>query len=599
MAEHNNTKLQFNKMFDGDYTGLLNNNIYARNVNNAPQSLMSPNVNTYNAPMPQQPTKPSYALPEYQNPTFLDRFLRRENPNNQRIREARNKAMIQDYMYNQLDNNTDRLLFALDPNSYIDKAQSASFESANKEGMINGRRYILNKATGRYHYVDGAQEPVFKDGLEVKGEEKELKTIQLFEAYKKAEEEGNTDLAKYLLRELEAIGNSDSPSITITTNEDGTQTIRYNEDGLNQTGAQSQKTDGLIIQKSGEGGLYHLPGDFENYFSNEKYQREFELSFQKDQTQARKIQAIADDLDIIGLDYVTTIPGALERYGANVVLKMGGEDLFNALYSAEDRDKYERSVALIQNQTAQLNAYIKEITGAQMSEKEVTRLVQALANVGVTGDLGRVFGAGDNPVAFRIKFDIVMKHIQEARARRYFYIKNKQIMDRIKEDYSMIGGLDYAMMSKYMAQDVYEIANPSRGFYEQEFTDEQGNKYNERINYATNADFYFDDYRMRDLLDTVQDVNLERNRKSFYDQEGITRQEFMTIISDPDHPSYEKYYNVELDAQLRAIQDRNEMFGLGRNELSLKQRRMFSNYEPWTNRERTDGNYFSIDMDAL
>ena len=38
----------------------------------------------------------------------------------------------------------------------------------------------------------------------------------------------------------------------------------------------------------------------------------------------------------------------------------------------------------------------------------------------------------------------------------------------------------------------------------------------------------------------------------------------MTIISDPDHPSYEKYYNVELDAQLRAIQDRNEMFGLGR-----------------------------------
>ena len=65
-----------------------------------------------------------------------------------------------------------------------------------------------------------------------------------------------------------------------------------------------------------------------------------------------------------------------------------------------------------------LNAYIKEITGAQMSEKEVVRLVQALANLGVTGDLGRVFGAGDNPVAFKAKFDVVMKHIQEARARR-------------------------------------------------------------------------------------------------------------------------------------------------------------------------------------
>ena len=76
MAE---TKFDFNKAFAGDYSGLLNDNTYARNVRN---NMMLENSPTSSNQSLMSPTQPSFAPTQPKDRTLLDRLLKRENPEN-------------------------------------------------------------------------------------------------------------------------------------------------------------------------------------------------------------------------------------------------------------------------------------------------------------------------------------------------------------------------------------------------------------------------------------------------------------------------------------------------------------------------------------
>jgi hypothetical protein len=66
--------------------------------------------------------------------------------------------------------------------------------------------------------------------------------------------------------------------------------------------------------------------------------------------------------------------------------------------------------------TENINLYIKEITGAQMSEKEADRLRLAQP------DPGEKWYTGDDPITFKAKMDDVLKFSRAATARYEYYL---------------------------------------------------------------------------------------------------------------------------------------------------------------------------------
>ena len=71
--------------------------------------------------------------------------------------------------------------------------------------------------------------------------------------------------------------------------------------------------------------------------------------------------------------------------------------------SATDRKYLEDFTTLRAKSVSNLNSYIKEMTGAAMSEAEAKRLMAVMPNAG-TG----VFD-GDSPTQFKTKLDVVVR----------------------------------------------------------------------------------------------------------------------------------------------------------------------------------------------
>ena len=67
---------------------------------------------------------------------------------------------------------------------------------------------------------------------------------------------------------------------------------------------------------------------------------------------------------------------------------------------------------------ANINLYIKEITGAQMSELEADRLRKGMP------DPGDAITDGDSPIVFKAKLDATLKALKAAAARKYFTLRN-------------------------------------------------------------------------------------------------------------------------------------------------------------------------------
>jgi hypothetical protein len=84
--------------------------------------------------------------------------------------------------------------------------------------------------------------------------------------------------------------------------------------------------------------------------------------------------------------------------------------------SPEEREKLEEFSAFRRDALSNINLYIKEITGAQMSEKEAARLRKALP------DPGEGILDGDSPSEFESKWKSTMKNLRLSQARHIFYL---------------------------------------------------------------------------------------------------------------------------------------------------------------------------------
>ena len=120
--------------------------------------------------------------------------------------------------------------------------------------------------------------------------------------------------------------------------------------------------------------------------------------------------------------------------------KLGGA----ASVSPEDRKLVTEYATFRRDAFSHMNQYIKDITGAQMSEFEARRLRKAIPDPGDT-----LFG-GDDPISFKAKLDSGMREIEKAKI-RYAYYLNKGITG-------------VGEMSKRAPLDTMEIAvNPQTG----------------------------------------------------------------------------------------------------------------------------------------
>ena len=107
-----------------------------------------------------------------------------------------------------------------------------------------------------------------------------------------------------------------------------------------------------------------------------------------------------------------------------LVSKFGGK------VSPETKTFYQDFKQFQRKSIENINLYIKELTGAQMSEKEAARLRLAMP------DPGEKWYKGDDPIEFKAKMDDVLKYARASIARFQYYLsKNlteQQVAEKIK-----------------------------------------------------------------------------------------------------------------------------------------------------------------------
>lgn len=108
-----------------------------------------------------------------------------------------------------------------------------------------------------------------------------------------------------------------------------------------------------------------------------------------------------------------TWPDQLWRVVQSGVDKAG----FSKILPDESWDEYKQATTFKQNVWTSVNTYIKAITGAQMSEKEVPRILKSIANT------------ADSPEAFEAKMEQSMRAAQETRTRMEEYISSGVVPD--------------------------------------------------------------------------------------------------------------------------------------------------------------------------
>lgn len=117
--------------------------------------------------------------------------------------------------------------------------------------------------------------------------------------------------------------------------------------------------------------------------------------------------------------FLTTGGKARAMWSSAIARLRGGQAL-----SEGDRQFLVDSSTFMQDAATNINMYIKEITGAQMSEAEAKRLTLAQPNAG-TMDVFGLF-SGDDPVQFKAKLDNAVNGARLAAA-RYNYMKKNGI----------------------------------------------------------------------------------------------------------------------------------------------------------------------------
>ncbi len=129
-------------------------------------------------------------------------------------------------------------------------------------------------------------------------------------------------------------------------------------------------------------------------------------------------------LDLIERDFKPEYQQTGERFKAawtGIKAKLGQNVSSQDAKSLTEFSQYKRKA--IEN----INLYIKEVTGAQMSEQEADRLRQAQP------DPGDSWYNGDDPISFKAKLDDVMATTRMSIARYHWYLKKGFTDDQIKE----------------------------------------------------------------------------------------------------------------------------------------------------------------------
>lgn len=169
---------------------------------------------------------------------------------------------------------------------------------------------------------------------------------------------------------------------------------------------------GMVIESDGAGGFTIRTGVPTDTDVTKKTQAGLEEKIMNGMEQYQRIQAIATEFkpeyQEIGKRLGATWTSVKAKFGKDV-----SEDDANFLTAFK---KYQRKA--IEN----INKYIKEMTGAQMSEKEASRLRLAQP------DPGEKWYSGDDPITFKAKMDDVLKTVRAAVA-RYEYYRAKGIGD--------------------------------------------------------------------------------------------------------------------------------------------------------------------------
>ena len=110
----------------------------------------------------------------------------------------------------------------------------------------------------------------------------------------------------------------------------------------------------------------------------------------------------------------------------------------------EDKARLEEFGVYKQNSLENINLYIKEITGAQMSEKEANRLRKAMPDPG-----DGIFG-GDDPVTFKAKLINTYKKLRMTQIRTNYYLSTGIGEDTLKKLVVSGNVISYEQMEKML-----------------------------------------------------------------------------------------------------------------------------------------------------
>ena len=174
---------------------------------------------------------------------------------------------------------------------------------------------------------------------------------------------------------------------------------------------------GMVIEKGEDGSLVvktNVPSSGENLTKPVRSQVQKDLLSANDSY--RRMVGIANKFEPRFQELNTRF----KALGTKWQEKLEGTPIDKIIGKADPEDKklLEEYTSYRREAIEALNAYIKEITGAQMSEKEVKRLTKAMPHPG----LG-LFD-GDSPTEFKSKLEDTMKSISRSIA-RLNYVRKK------------------------------------------------------------------------------------------------------------------------------------------------------------------------------
>jgi hypothetical protein len=167
---------------------------------------------------------------------------------------------------------------------------------------------------------------------------------------------------------------------------------------------------GLALIGKGDAGKILLEADNAN-----KLDKEAKNQVEKDLVAATNQLGRLDDIANSYRERFQTLEGKIKNRFNSWVDYLG---FARKSMNPKDRQDLAEFTAFRRDAFENLNRYIKEITGAQMSEAEAQRLMRAMPNPGVG-----LFD-GDSPTEFKAKMDSVVRQTKLAYARMSYLRKN-------------------------------------------------------------------------------------------------------------------------------------------------------------------------------